>query len=158
MSFYGTAKKAQAPGAASTSFGSTAATASDSKIAWDFGDGTTDVRPTGTRFTHTFPGPGTYRVQASVTDNLGKTYRWAQLVRIDTPLAAGVDQDRKKDSLVLTARAIGGQHDVVAAHWAFSDGTTADGTSITRPAGPGGATVTIVDGAGNTATLTVAIG
>ena len=41
---------------------------------------------------HTFPAPGTYRVQASVTDNLGKTYRWAQTVTIDPPLTAAVDQ------------------------------------------------------------------
>jgi PKD domain len=158
VSFYGTAKKAQKPGALSTSFGSTAATPSDSKIAWDFGDGTTDALATGTRFTHTFPGPGTYRVQASVTDNLGATYRWVQMVRIDKPLAAAVDQQTKNGQVVLTTQPVGGQRwDVVAAHWTFSDGTTAEGTTVTRPAGSGEATVTIVDGAGNTATLNVAI-
>jgi hypothetical protein len=159
VSFYGTSKKAQKAGSASTSIGSTDVAQNDGKIGWDFGDGTTDVQPSGTRFTHTFPGVGTYRVQASVTDNLGKTYRWAQMVRIDAPLSAAVDQHKAKDgnNVLLTARAIAGQHDVVAAHWTFADGTSADGTSVTRPAGSGEATVTIVDGAGNTATLSVAI-
>jgi hypothetical protein len=33
-----------------------------------------------------------YRVEASVTDNLGSTYRWVQMVKINAPLAAAVDQ------------------------------------------------------------------
>ena len=66
---------------------------------------------------------------------------------------------RPKDGKrVLTARAAGGQRDVLAAHWTFSDGTTAKGTSVTRAPGSGEATVTIVDGAGNTATTTVDVG
>lgn len=159
VSFYGTSKKAQAPGSPSTSIGSSAATQNDGKISWDFGDGTADVQPTGTRFAHTFPGPGAYRVQASVTDNLGKTYRWVQTVQIDKPLSAAIDQDTKKDKVLLTARAIGGQRwDVIAAHWTFSDGTTADGTTVTAPAGATSASVTIVDGAGNTASTTVPLG
>ena len=119
----------------------------------------TTTRAPSTRFTHTFAGPGSYRVQASVTDNLGKTYRWVQTVTIDEPLSAALDQDKAKDgsNVVLTARAIGGQRDVVAAHWTFADGRTADGTSVVRPAGSGETTVTIVDGAGNTATLAVTI-
>ncbi|TML07303.1 MAG: PKD domain-containing protein [Actinobacteria bacterium] len=158
VSFYGTAKKAQAPGAPSTSIGSSAGTQGDAKIAWDFGDGTIETQSNQTRFTHTFPGPGTYRAQASVTDNLGKTYRWAQTVRIDAPLSAAVDQDTADGKVVLTARALGGQRfDVLAAHWTFSDGASAAGTSVTVPSGADHATVTIVDGAGNTATATVAI-
>jgi hypothetical protein len=159
VSFYATAKKAQAAGAASTSIGSSAGTQNDGLVAWDFGDGTIETHTSQTRFTHTFAGPGSYRVQASVTDNLGKTYRWVQWVKIDSPLSAAVDQDVQKDNLVLSARAIGGQRfDVVAAHWTFSDGTSADGTTVTRALGPVTATVTIVDGAGNTATTTVPVG
>jgi len=153
VSFYGTAKKAQASTSPSTSIGSSAATQGDGKIAWDFGDGTSEAQPISTRFAHTFAGPGTYRVQASVTDNLGKTYRWVQTVRIDTPLAASVDQHKDQ----LTATAAGGHNDVLAAHWAFSDGSKADGTTVTAPAGADHATVTIVDGADNTATKTVSI-
>ena len=92
VSFYGTAKKAQASGAASTSIGSTAATQGDGAISWDFGDGTTETHPISARFTHTFPRPGIYQVRASVTDNLGNTYAWTQSVQIDTPLVAAVDQ------------------------------------------------------------------
>ena len=158
VSFYGTAKKAQASGSPSTSIGSSAATQNDAQIAWDFGDGTIETRSNQARFTHTFPGPGAYRVQASVTDNLGKTYRWVQWVRIDSPLSAGVAQETVDGKVELTARAIGGQRfDVLAAHWAFSDGSSADGTTVTAPAAADHATVTIIDGAGNTATKTVSI-
>ena len=159
VSFYATSKKAQAAGAASTSIGSSAATQGDGMVAWDFGHGPVELHQSQVRFTHTFPAPGTYRVQASVTDNLGMTYRWVQTVKIDTPLSAGVDQTTQDDQLVLTARAIGGQRfDVVAAHWTFSDGTTADGPTVTRALGHVDATVTIVDGAGNTATATIPVG
>jgi hypothetical protein len=157
VSFYGTAKKAQAAGSSSTSIGSSAGTQDDDKIAWDFGDGTTDAQTRGTRFTHTFPGPGTYRVQASVADNLGKTYRWVQTVRIDPPLEAGVDRHTTDGEVQLTAQATGGHEDVLAAHWTFSDGSSADGTTVTAPASADHASVTIVDGAGNTASKTVSI-
>jgi hypothetical protein len=158
VSFYGTAKKAQAAGSASTSIGSTAATQGDGLVTWDFADGTVETRTNQSRFTHTFPGPGLYRVQASITDNLGKTYRWVQSVRIDTPLSATVVQTTEHGTTVLAAHAVGGQRfDMLAAHWTFSDGSSANGTSVTPPADADHATVTIVDGAGNTATKTVAI-
>ncbi len=99
VSFYATSKKAQAAGSSSTSIGSTAGTQNDGQVAWDFGDGTIETQPNQTRFTHTFPGPGTYRVQASVTDNLGKTYRWVQMVKIDSPLSAAVDQHTEDGKL-----------------------------------------------------------
>jgi hypothetical protein len=78
--------------------------------------------------------------------------------RLGHAAIANIVIERKPGKVVLTARAVGGQRwDVVAAHWTFSDGSTAEGRSVTRPAGSGEATVTIVDGAGNTATLAVAI-
>ncbi len=159
VSFYGTAKKAQASGSPSTSIGSSAATQGDGAISWSFGDGTTGTYPISARFTHTFPRPGLYRVKASVTDNLGNTYAWTQWVLIDRPLSATVDQDPERgNTIVLTARAIGGQQrNVMAAHWSFSDGTTADGTSITMPHKHLDGSVTITDGAGNTATAVVHI-
>jgi hypothetical protein len=159
VSFYATSKKAQAAGSSSTTIGSSLGTQGDGLVAWDFGDGTTETHANSSRFTHTFPRSGTYRVQASVTDNLGKTYRWVQMVTIDAPLSAAVQQRTEDGKLALTARPIGGQRwDVVAAHWTFSDGTTADGTSVTAPVGATNASVTIVDGAGNTASTTVALG
>ena len=159
ISFYGTAKKAQASGAASTSIGSTAGTQNDRLVTWSFDDGTTETHANEERFAHTFPGPGSYRVQASVTDNLGKTYRWTQTVRIDTPLSAAVDQRTEDGKPVLAARAVGGQRfDVIGAQWTFSDGTTAEGPTVAAPAGADHVTVTITDGAGNQATTTVPIG
>ena len=158
VSFYGTAKRAQAAGSPSTSIGSSAATQGDGRIAWDFGDGTVETRSNQSRFTHAFPSPGTYTVQASVADNLGATYHWTQVVRIDAPLSARIDENTAHGDVVLTARSIGGQRsDVLAAHWTFSDGPSTEGTTVTAPAGADHATVTIVDGAGNTATETVAI-
>jgi hypothetical protein len=159
VSFYGTAKKAQASGAPSTSIGSTAATQRDGAINWDFGDGTTETHPISARFTHTFPGPGIYQVRASVTDNLGNTYTWTQSVQIDRPLTAAVDQKPEPaNTIALTARAVGGQQtNVLAAHWTFADGTTVDGPTITMPHKHMDGSVTITDGAGNTATTTVHI-
>jgi len=158
VSFYGTAKKAQAPGAASTSIGSTDATQGDGAISWNFGDGTTATYPISARFDHTFAGPGRYRVTASVTDSLGNTYSWTQLVRIDSPLSAAVDQSpQPHNTIALTAGALGGGGDVLSTHWTFADGTTADGTSITMPHKHMDGTVTITDGAGDTATTAVHI-
>jgi len=129
VSFYGSAHAANsASHSASTTIGSSAGTQGDGLISWNFGDGTSETQPISARFTHTFPGPGLYQVKASVTDNLG---------------------------IALTAQAIGGQGSVVAAHWTISDGTTADGTTITVPHKHLDGFVTITDGAGNTATAPV---
>ena len=158
VSFYATAKEAQAPGALSTSIGSTASTQGDGAISWNFGDGTTETQPISARFTHTFPRPGLYRVKASVTDNLGHSYSWTQSVLIDLPLSAVVEQRPERgNTIALTARAIGGHFDVLAAHWTFSNGTTADGTTVTLPHKHLDGSVTITDGAGNTTTTAVHI-
>ncbi|HEY8867106.1 MAG TPA: PKD domain-containing protein [Solirubrobacteraceae bacterium] len=46
----------------------------------------------------------------------------------------------------------------IAAHWTFSDGGSAEGMHVTHPASGGlTATVTVVDGAGDEATKTVAL-
>jgi hypothetical protein len=154
VSFYGSAHAADpASGSSSTTIGSTAGTQGDNAISWNFGDGTTAVRPDEARFTHTFPGPGLYAVRASVTDNLGKTYSWTQSVLIDSPLAAVVAQKPGPgNTVVLTAEAKGGAGTVVAAHWKFVDGTTARGTTITRSRMHPYGAVMITDGAGDTST------
>jgi hypothetical protein len=159
VSFYGSAHAADsASDSASKTIGSTATTQGDGLISWNFGDGTTGAQPISARFTHSFPGPGTYKVTASVTDNLGNTYAWAQSVLIDTPPTATVAQDPERDNKIqLTAQAIGGAGTVVAAHWTFSDGTTLDGTTITMPHKHLDGSVTITDAAGDTATTTVHI-
>jgi hypothetical protein len=134
-----------ASNSASTTIGSSAQ--GDDKISWNFRDGTKTVtEPISARFSHTFPGPGLYLVTASVTDNLQRTYSWTQPVMIDLPLAAAVDEDpRPNNTIALTAQARGGAWSVVAAHWAFSDGTTADGVSITMPAKQLDGSVTLTD-------------
>jgi hypothetical protein len=154
VSFYGSAHAADpASKSASTTIGSSAGTQGDGEISWNFGDGSTETRPISARFSHVFPAPGLYKVTASVTDNLGQTYSWAQPVLIDPPLTAAVAQDPERgNTIVLTAQAKGGAGSVVAAHWAFADGTTADGKTITMPHKQLDGSVTITDGAGNTAT------
>ena len=79
-----------------------------------------------------------------------------QTVRINAPLSASVDDHKTHDGqLVLTTRAVGGDGPrIMAAHWSFSDGTTAGGAQVTHAPG-GQATVRIVDGAGDTATATI---
>ena len=159
MSFYGSAHAADpASGSTSTPIGSTAGTQGDGKIGWDFGDGTTETHTISARFTHTFPGPGLYQVKTSVTDKLGNTSSWTQSVQIDSPLTAAVAQDPEPgNTIVLTAQANGGEGNAMAAHWTFSDGTTADGTTITLPHKQVDGSVTITDGAGNTAGTPVRI-
>ncbi len=77
----------------------------------------------------------------------------------DTPLSAAVEKSTDNGKQLLTVRAVGGQRfDVLAAHWTFSDGSTAEGTSVAAPARADHASVAITDGAGNTASASVAIG
>jgi hypothetical protein len=157
VSFYASAHAADpASHSTSTTIGSSAGTQGDGLISWNFGDGTTEVHPNEARFTHTFPGPGLYLVRTSITDSLGNTYRWIQPVLIDSPLTAAVVQHPEgPNTIVLTALARGGEGNVMAAQWTFSDGTTADGTTITLPKKHLDGFVTITDGAGNTATTSV---
>jgi hypothetical protein len=156
VSFYGSAHAAdQASGSASKTIGPSASE-QDGSIRWTFGDGTTEIHPDSARFTHTFPGPGSYVVKASVTDNLGHTYHWIQRVQIDPPLNAAVTQRPGLDNTtILTAQANGGTGNALSATWKFADGTTARGTTIVLPSKPEDGTVTITDGAGNTATTSV---
>lgn len=154
VSFYGSAHPADpASHSTSTTIGSSADTQGDGAISWTFGDGTTAVHPDSARFTHTFAGPGLYLVKASVTDNLGKTYTWTQPVMIDRLLAAAVSQrPGPGNTVLLTAQAKGGDGTVLAAHWKFADGTSANGLTISRSHRHPYGSVTITDGAGNTAT------
>jgi hypothetical protein len=157
VSFYGSAHAAD-PVSKSTSktIGSSAGTQGDGAISWNFGDGTSEVQPNSSRFTHTFPGPGLYVVTASVTDNLGNTYSWTQSVRIDTPLSAVVAQTAGPgNTVVLSATAKGGEGNAIAAQWKLSKGKTLYGTTITVPHKALSGVVTLTDGAGNTATAAV---
>jgi PKD repeat protein len=128
-------------------------------ISWDFGDGTTGTTASKQRFDHTFPGPGSYAVTATVTGSNSKTRSWSQTIVIDPPLAASAAltyRSNKKASLSVTST--GGQGTLVSAHWACQDGTAVSGLAVDCPGkGKGQAEVTVADGAGNTATTAVAV-
>ena len=128
-------------------------------IAWDFGDGTTDTTASKERFDHTFPGPGTYDVTATVTGSNAATRSWSQRIVIDAPLSATAELmslSSEKASLSVTGN--GGQGTLVSAHWTCQDGSKVSGFVVDCPGTEGGsASVTVADGAGNTATTTVPI-
>jgi hypothetical protein len=119
---------------------------SPDQIVWDFGDGTTATTPDG-HIVHTYPGPGTYVVTATVSGATGAS-TWAQKVIVDPPLAAAVSFGGG----VFTVTGSGGAGALLAARWTFSDSTSADGLRAAKPAGTSG-TVTVVDAAGNRATV-----
>jgi hypothetical protein len=113
----------------------------------DFGDGSQTESVTGEqRINHVFPGPGVYAVSAKVTDEQGTTRTWTRRVTIDPAPRATVSRRRGR----LVAGIDGGDGRAIAAHWTFADGATADGLSVARRAS--GGTVTVVDGAGDSAT------
>ena len=131
-------------------------------IAWDFDDGTTGTTASKERFDHTFPGPGTYDVTATVTGSNAATRSWSETIIIDRPLVAKAklrhNSAKKPVSLSVTSK--GGQGTLVSAHWTCQDGTEVSGLTVNCPGKKesGLAEVTVVDGAGNTATDSVQIG
>jgi len=122
--------------------------ASPTEIAWSFGDGHTEVTHDGL-ISHTFPGPGAYVVNASVVGPTGSS-GWVQKVIVDPPLTAAVSQSGG----IVSVSASGGAGANLAAHWSFNDATSADGFRVAMPPGATGGTVTVVDAAGNGATVT----
>jgi PKD repeat protein len=132
-------------------------------IAWDFGDGTTDTTASKERFAHTFPGPGTYDVTATVTGSNDATRSWTQTIVIDRPLVAKAElrHNSAKKPVGLVVKSKGGQGTLVSARWTCQDGTEVSGFTVECPSKKeesGRATVTVADGAGNTATDSVQIG
>jgi hypothetical protein len=123
----------------------------------DFGDGSPPATVVDEqRISHQFPRPGTYRVTTTVTDEGGYRRSYEQDVVVDPPPAATVDVRPHGGRLELVAGVTGGDGHVIAAHWTFSDGTSADGPQVVHAASPGlSATVTVVDGQGDTASTTV---
>lgn len=135
-----------------------------STIEWDFGDGKTATTEEGERFDHTFPGPGTYEVTATVSgeheeDHVIRTRTWTDTITIDPDLKATAKvASRNAKATKLKVGASGGSGTAVAARWTCPNGRKLDGLSVTCPGkGKGQATVTLVDGAGNTATSTVKV-
>jgi hypothetical protein len=127
-----------------------------SPVTVSFGDGTHATTTGEERITHTFPGPGSYVVTATAHDEQGQVRTWKRTVIVDPPLSAVVTQSPAGSAVRLTAGVSGGDGNAIAAHWTFSDGTHADGLRVLHAAGVT-ASVTVVDGAGDTATTTAAL-
>jgi hypothetical protein len=123
-------------------------------VVYDFGDGTTATAP-GEQFDHTFPGPGSYVVSATTNDGNGTARTYSTRVTIDAAPQARMTIMRGA-LLGLRAGIAGGDGHVLAAHWTFGNGDTADGLQVSHDALPAGTTVavTIVDGSGDVATRT----
>jgi hypothetical protein len=130
-----------------------------SDITWDFGDGTTATSKQDERFTHTFPGPGSYPVTTTVHDEQGQVRTYTETVIVDPDPHGTIDTKQvSTHRLELKAGVKGGDGNVIAAHWRVSDGSSAAGLKVTHRTAPGlSATVTVVDGAGDRAQKTVAL-
>ncbi|HNC15088.1 MAG TPA: PKD domain-containing protein, partial [Solirubrobacterales bacterium] len=127
-------------------------------ISWDFGDTTTGTTSVGERFDHTFPGPGSYEVTATVSSN-GLTRSWTDTITVDPPLTADASvAKRTGQGASLLGGALAGVGKIVAAHWTCQDGKKVSGLKVLcKSPKAGKASVTVVDGAGNTAKATVPV-
>ncbi|MCA1832837.1 MAG: PKD domain-containing protein [Actinomycetota bacterium] len=134
---------------------------SSTGVYWSFGDGTTKEEHFGGRrggwFAHTFPDTGsfprTFHVTLTTADNRDRTASWSLDVVVYPHLTASVSQSADGNTVTYTASAAGGQGNILAYRWTFSDGSTASGQTVTHAftdAAPG-ATVTVTDGTGTTA-------
>lgn len=130
------------------------------EIEWDFDDGTTDTTVNQERFDHTFPGPGTYDVVATVTGSNSKTRSWEETITINPELQSSASlTSRAWNGARLEAGASGGSGVIVSAHWTCQDGTEVSGLRVLCDSTRAGtATVTVVDGAGNTDEASVPVG
>lgn len=128
-------------------------------IEWDFDDGSSATTDNNERFDHTFPGPGTYQVTATVTGSNSKTRTWSDTITINPPLRAkAAVKARNGNGARLAVAATGGSGRLVSARWACPDGRRVDGLRVICPGPKGGnARVIAVDGAGNKATARVGI-
>lgn len=132
-------------------------------IEWDFGDGTTGTTADEERFDHTFPGPGTYEVTATVQgeheiDHVIRTRTWTDTITIDPPLKASARVVVRGWDATVRASARGGSGKAVAARWTCPGGKKVAGLTVTCPGKAAGkATVRVTDGAGNVATTKLKI-
>jgi hypothetical protein len=124
-----------------------------SSILWDFGDMSASRSANHERLDHAFSGPGVYKVTATVTDAAtGQNRSWTQTLTIDAPLELTITGTHLSGGkLQMKASARGGQGTLIAARWSCPDGSTQFGVTPVCNAVSGTATVTAMDGAGNTA-------
>ena len=87
----------------------------------------------------------------------GKNRTWTQTIIIDPPLTASAKLRYRSNSKArVSVTGAGGQGTLVSARWTCQDGTKKAGFTVNCPGkGSGLATVTVADGAGNTATTKV---
>ncbi|HMT04510.1 MAG TPA: PKD domain-containing protein [Solirubrobacterales bacterium] len=128
-------------------------------IDWNFGDGSVATTTNQDRFDHTFPGPGTYEVKATVTGSNSKTRSWEQQIVVNPALQGKATLvSRAWDGATLEAGLTGGSGKLVSAHWTCQDGTRLSGLKVVcESSAAGTATVKVADGAGNTAEASVAV-
>src|SRR5690606_15961214 len=87
-------------------------------IEWEFDDGSTLTTNNQDRFDHTFPGPGTYDVVATVTGSNEKTRSWQQQITINPAAGASATlSKRTRAGAKLVAGLTGGSGKLVAARW-----------------------------------------
>lgn len=128
-------------------------------ISWSFGGSDTGSSVNQQRFDHTFPGPGSYEVTAEVTGNNSKTRSWTETITIN-PALQGTAAVKKRawNGATLEAGLSGGSGKLIAAHWTCQDGSRLSGLTVVCKASKAGtASVTVVDGAGNTAGASVQV-
>ncbi len=127
---------------------------------WSFGDGTT---ASGQRVTHSYATPGTYEVALTVedTDGFRDTVRTRLTVEDRSPRAVfGTSRGQVETGQQVTfngSRSVDPEGQIASYEWDFGDGSVDTGSSATHSytsAGTYGVTLTVTDGAGNTATVT----
>lgn len=134
------------------------------EITWDFGDGSAPA--TGPSVSHTFSG-GTFVVTQTVSDGVSTSTATRTIVALapneppvadiarspaqgDAPLSVDFDASGSSDP----------DGDIMAFDWAFGDGSTAQGPTVSHIYGTPGnytATLTVTDDHGTTATATAGI-
>lgn len=135
------------------------------RVHWDFGDGTSadsqavrdgsGAGPQQTQFPHTFT-VGSWTVTLNATDTAGNAATWSMPVTVHPALQPSISaQPRRGGSWRFTAGISGGDGALLAGHWRFGDGGTADGITVTHTFAPGSATtatLVAVDGTASCAT------
>ena len=136
-----------------------------SKVHWDLGDGTTadtaatkdPGAPGPTYFDHAYA-PGTYVVRATGADTAGHPVSAQMTVRVFPRLVPTIGaRPGRRGAISYTGDATGGNGSVLAWHWSFSDGGSAEGRQVSHTFAAGTtprATLTVTDGTGSTASTT----
>ena len=144
-------------------FSATASTTAGSITAfdWTFGDGGT---ASGANVSHTYSGNGPYDVTLTVRDSTGSSKTVTHSVTPPPQSVVTVDFTTSypggQGAVTFSASASSSYGSIVAYEWAFGDGATGSGNSVTHTyASPGNYNVTLLarDSTGKTASVTKSI-